>query len=446
MSAQRDHIFAVIAGTVLVLGLARAALVVAHAPVLGYVSGDAAPGQGMGFFFLALIAAIAVATALALRRHPVASTVHALLFFLIVADPVATLWLNSPNAERWGLVGTYGLAAMVAVVSLGRAGLAHRIILAAAVLALAAFAIGRVHDEPPAAPGPSLVPTVLEDLGGEEPLRWMRDMARSLAAASALAPASLEVSSQGRVRRIADLPPRVMSFLALISTVPATVSMMIAMGVILTFPFALLWLVSVARRRTPDGTAIPALYATLVAITAFTALAAVLGPQAADLARSQWLGSLTLLAAVALLPLVAWHLARDFWAGHVGLAVIFGIVLLAAGWFAWARSEPLALGTVERVSAGANRTLEVGGWALDPRGVKRVYATVGGGPETTATLGTERPDLQAVYPGYPNALTGGFQMTLASNAWREDQPLRVFVENRTGAVTEIDRRIVKLTK
>jgi hypothetical protein len=73
-----------------------------------------------------------------------------------------------------------------------------------------------------------------------------------------------------------------------------------------------------------------------------------------------------------------------------------------------------------------------------------VFATVGGGSETTATLGTERRDLQAAYPGYPDALTGGFQMTIASNAWRENQPLRLYAENRTGAITEIDRRDVRL--
>jgi hypothetical protein len=61
---------------------------------------------------------------------------------------------------------------------------------------------------------------------------------------------------------------------------------------------------------------------------------------------------------------------------------------------------------------------------------------------TEATLGTERRDLQAAYPGYPDVLTGGFQMSIAPNAWRPGQPLRVFAENRTGAITEIDRRDV----
>jgi hypothetical protein len=158
-----------------------------------------------------------------------------------------------------------------------------------------------------------------------------------------------------------------------------------------------------------------------------------------DAARVQSLGVLALLAAILVMPLVIVQLSADFWAGRVALAIAFGIFLLTCAWFAWSRTAPVAIGTVERFSVGNNRTLEVSGWALDPRGVKRVFATVGGGAETAATLGTERRDLQGAYPGYPDAVTGGFQMSIAPNAWRENQQLRVFVENRTGAITEIDR-------
>jgi hypothetical protein len=126
----------------------------------------------------------------------------------------------------------------------------------------------------------------------------------------------------------------------------------------------------------------------------------------------------------------------------VALVCSIGIVLLAAGWLAWSRTQPIAIGALERMTHGPDKTLEVSGWALDPRGVRRVYATVGGGPETTATLGAERRDLQAAYPGYPGTVTGGFQMTIPPNAWRPNQRLRIYVENRTGALTEIDRREV----
>jgi hypothetical protein len=233
-----------------------------------------------------------------------------------------------------------------------------------------------------------------------------------------------------------------MSFAGLVSTVPAPISMMIAMIVIATLPFAVAWLTWVARRPADETTAVPAVYTALVAIAAYCAIATSYATGATDIARSQWLGALALLAAIAMLPLVAWHISREFWAGRIALAVMFGILLLAGGWFAWARTEPLAIGAIERVAPGANRTLEVSGWTIDPRGLKRVYATVGGGPVTEATLGVERRDVQAAYPGYPDALTGGFQMSIASNAWRPGQALRIFAENRTGAITEIDRRDV----
>jgi len=147
---------------------------------------------------------------------------------------------------------------------------------------------------------------------------------------------------------------------------------------------------------------------------------------------------------VLMIPLLTWHLSRDPITGPIALVCLVGIVLMAGSWLAWTRTQPIAIGTVERITVNPQRALEVTGWALDPRGVKRVFATVGGGSETTATLGTERRDLQGAYPGYPDAVTGGFHMSIPSNAWRDNQKLQVFVENRTGAVSEIDRRDVKV--
>jgi hypothetical protein len=262
----------------------------------------------------------------------------------------------------------------------------------------------------------------------------------------ALAPAGLDVSSQGPVHRLPDLPPSVMSFAGLAATMPAPASMFIAMIVVVLAPFAVAWLWWAARHNEPVLTAVPAAFAMLVVIAAYCALAAALAPDGADIARSQWLGALAMLGAIGLVPLVVWHLSFDFWAGRVAVVVAFGVLLLAAGWFAWARTQPIAIGSVERIDPGANHTLQVTGWAIDPRGVKRVFATVGGGPETTATLGTERRDLQAAYPGYPDVITGGFQMSIEPNAWRENQVLRVYAENRTGAVTEIYRRDIRLPR
>ena len=488
---KRNHIFAVIAATVLALGLLRAVLLVTHSPVFGYAL-PAAASDGthvMGIIALALIGGVAAVTALALRSHPVASIVHALLFFLIVADPIGTLWLNSSSPERWALLGAYAVASMAGVLALGSTSVVHWIVLIAGLVAIAcgppmlaglplvlvlvtaallfrrsrtrawiALAAGLVlavvgsftfeMGEYPARAAPAAAPLLAPAKGAGEhaalrPGRALRVIARNLGAAVAMAPASLEASSSSKVRRLVDLPPRVMSFTGLVSTMPATSAAFIGMFMILTMPFAIFWLVWVLRRGPPEGPAIPALYVVLTTILAYCAIAAAfIGP--ADVVRAQWLGTLAMIGAVVLLPFVAWHLARDLWAGRVAVVVLFGIILLAGGWFASSRTGSLAMGGVERITPGPDRTLQVSGWAIDPRGLKRVFATVGGGPATEATLGTERRDLQAAYPGYPDVLTGGFQMTIASNAWRENQELRVFVENRLGAVTEIDRRDVRL--
>ena len=483
LEQRRNHIFAVIAGTVLALGLARAALLVVHSPALGYVR----PNLTAGALGLVMIGAVAIITALALRRHPVASIVHALLFFLIVADPISTLWLTSLAPERYAVVAAYAVTAMAAVVALANAKRVHWVVLGIALLLLSqapkplmflplllvlvlsplllrrartesmamvfvatvatvlAFVLQPATVAPQPVNGDSLVPATLVDQEGSSSLGApLRAMARAMPAATALAPAGLEISSQGTVHRLSELPPQIMSFAGLVAHMPAPVSMMLAMIVFVTAPFAVAWLAWAVRRSEPAMTAVPAVFSVLVAVAAYCSLAAVLVPEATDIARSQWLGAAAMLAAIALLPLVAWHLANDFWAGRIAVAVAFGVLLMAVGWFAWARTEPLAIGTVERIVPGANHTLEVSGWAIDPRGVKRIYATVGGGPITEAALGTERRDVQAVYPGYPDALTGGFQMSIASNAWRENQRLRIFAENRTGAVTEIDQRDVRL--
>ena len=485
---KRNHVFAVIGGTILVLGLARAVLVVAHTPVLGYSRGTSSVStQLAGAAMLAIVGAIAVFTAWSLRRNPVASVVHALLFFLIVGDPVAALWLNAVRPETSALVGLYTAVAMIGVIALGTSGRVQWALLMGALLLIAAgphallglplvlvlvtwrllvdrfgrdalwiaafsvvvIGIGYLvmpHAEEPRATGEAT--TVIaappgDDAHFTEPVRTVRALGRVLPASAALAPPGLDTSAAPGLQTVADLPPHIMSFTGLLSRIPVAAWMMIAMTMILTAPFAALALSYSLRRRDVSTPAIPAVYTALATIGAYTAIAAAIG--ASHASRILSLGWLAILAAILMLPVLAWHLTRDAWTGPIALVCVIGIVLLAGGWLAWTREQAIAVGAIERMTAGPNRTLDVSGWALDPRGVKRVFATVGGGPETTATLGGERRDLQATYPGYPDAVTGGFQMSIASNAWRENQPLRVFAENRTGAITEIDRRDVRLS-
>ena len=60
--AERHSVFAVIAYTLVAIGIARAALIVAHVPAFGYVdpaNSQAVPSQAFGFMYLVCLAAIA---------------------------------------------------------------------------------------------------------------------------------------------------------------------------------------------------------------------------------------------------------------------------------------------------------------------------------------------------------------------------------------------------
>lgn len=57
------------------------------------------------------------------------------------------------------------------------------------------------------------------------------------------------------------------------------------------------------------------------------------------------------------------------------------------------------------------------GWALDDLGIDRVEVYVDGVPAGTAYYGFRRPDVEAVYPGYPDSATAGFGIELNSTLW-----------------------------
>ena len=416
---SRDRMYAIVAATILVLGLLRALLVVSHSPVLGYTPPGSTNSQVVGFLALAVIAAVAIFTALSLRRHPIASLVHALLFFLVIADPLAVLWLNAATPETAALVALYCSIAMLGVNYLGSGRRLHRALFVVAGLIVVATVgyLTFVHSEVTPPSGVTVVPAPTGDVPSAGFVHQaLTALARNIPASASIAPPSLDISAGSSMRTIADLPPQIMSFTALLSHVNVVAWMMIAMSMILTLPFAVaaVWW---SRKRADGSTpAIPAVYAALVAVTAYIAVAAALGT--GDAARMLSIGWLAMLAAIVMLPLLAWHLSQDSWTGPIALVCLVGIVLVAGSWVAWTRKQPIAIGAVERMATSQQTTLEVTGWALDPRGVKRVFATVGGGAETTAVLGTERRDLQGAYPGYPDAITGGFQMSIPSNMWR----------------------------
>jgi len=128
-------------GIVLVaLGLARAAALVAHDPVVAY-PGAAQPStacctwnaegalagfvtsvariarpdterfalRGVGFAKLALLFIVAFAVAALLMDHPAAAIAHGLGVLLVLADPAVTLWANSLHREFLEIWAIYAL-------------------------------------------------------------------------------------------------------------------------------------------------------------------------------------------------------------------------------------------------------------------------------------------------------------------------------------------------
>jgi hypothetical protein len=281
----------------------------------------------------------------------------------------------------------------------------------------------------------SLIPT--------EPLTLLRAISRVLPAAQAIVPGYLAISPETTIVTVQDLPPETMSFIALLTKVPTLVFATVLAGLLIAFPAFVIWMLW-AVRKEPDAVALSTIFVMLVATGGYSLATTALGEGIFGAERHNWVGALSIFAALVLLPLVMWQLTMELLRARIALAVAFGVCLLTAGWLLWTQGQPLSIGALEKISVAKGNVLEIGGFALDPWGVRRVYATVGGGPETEATRGVERHDIEAIYPGYPDAVSAGYQITIPPNKWREDQQLRIYVESRNSAITEIDRRMIRL--
>src|SRR5258708_21142487 len=88
-----------------------------------------------------------------------------------------------------------------------------------------------------------------------EPLTLMRAASRVLPAAESIVPGGLGISSEGPIRAVPDLPPRAMSFVALLSKVPAMVFAAIVPTLLIGFPVEPAWL---PRPGPPHPTPPPA--------------------------------------------------------------------------------------------------------------------------------------------------------------------------------------------
>ncbi|HEY2628721.1 MAG TPA: hypothetical protein VGI57_06305 [Usitatibacter sp.] len=274
-----------------------------------------------------------------------------------------------------------------------------------------------------------------------EPMTLVRAVSRVLPAAQSIVPGYLAISPEPSIVTVQDLPPYAMSFIALGSRVPSVAFAMVVVALLMAFPTFVWWLLWTVRRES-ETAALPTVFVMLIAIGGYALATTALGEGIVGAERHNWIGALATLAAVALLPFVMWQLTTDLVRARIALTAALGVALLTSGWLLWSQSQPLGVGSMDSLSEREGNSLEIGGFALDPWGVRRVYATVGGGPETEGTRGIERRDIEAIYPGYPEAIGAGYQITIPPNKWREKEQLRVFIESRTSAITEIDRRVI----
>ncbi len=208
------------------------------------------------------------------------------------------------------------------------------------------------------------------------------------------------------------------------------------------------------RRWRGDPLA-PLLLAMLLGGTAIYAfLTTVLGDGLSEAARHYLPGQLAtwvlVVAVAAGLPflVVRWKQAPKEALLEVGVAVV---TLAAAGYagFAalqWAGPQPLAIGVLDE-PAGRKASasgLVLRGWGLDPQGVEAVEVQAGT-VKRNAHYGIASPDIEANFPGLPDAARSRFSLDLtAEDLAQAGAPNRVAlvvrVKGRGGAVTEIDRR------
>jgi hypothetical protein len=96
------------------------------------------PLRWIGYAKLALLAVTALIVAFALHRTPGAALLHGLIFVAILADPVATLWLNSLYTEFGAIWGIYAMiAAACALAQTERGRYATWALLVIGIVALA---------------------------------------------------------------------------------------------------------------------------------------------------------------------------------------------------------------------------------------------------------------------------------------------------------------------
>jgi hypothetical protein len=293
----------------------------------------------------------------------------------------------------------------------------------------------------------------------EEPHALARAAARALPVMQGVAPTYLGVLEGQRGKAIGELPWWAFSPLhALDTAIPASVFVVLTLATFVLAPLGLVALV--AMRRWRGDPLAPLMLAMLLGGTAiYSFLTTIFGDGINEGARHYLPGALAmyvaLLAAIAGLAWLAMRWKETPKEALLELGV--GAVALALGVYGcfvamdWIGAQPAAIGVLDQpagrqVAAGG---VQLRGWALDPSGVEAVRARVGT-LERSARIGEASPVLgmlrvAAIHFGYPDAARAGFILDLSGeDLAKAGAPnpltLRVLVQGKNGAVTEIDRR------
>ncbi|HUQ27784.1 MAG TPA: hypothetical protein VM051_04285 [Usitatibacter sp.] len=294
----------------------------------------------------------------------------------------------------------------------------------------------------------------------DEPAGFARAAARLMPAAQGIAPTYLGTLEGQRGKTIDDLPWWGFSPIrAMDALLPAPVFVAMTLATWMLAPAGLVALL-VLRRWRGDPLA-PLLLAMLLGLTAiYSFVATMAGGGLTEAARHYLPGSLAtyvaLLGVIAAIPVLALRWKETPKESLLELGVGLAVIVLAAyaGFVAvdWASSQPRAVGSLEtpavrEVPAGG--TLALRGWAVDPSGVEAVRVRVGN-VVRTARLGEPATakglfSVANVYAGYPGAATAAFALDLTREELTQagapnPLTLRVEVQGRNGASTEVDRR------
>ena len=99
------------------------------------------------------------------------------------------------------------------------------------------------------------------------------------------------------------------------------------------------------------------------------------------------------------------------------------------------------------VNESVSNTLNIKGWALSSSGTKTVEVLIDGTKVGTVKAGKSRPDVDRVYPGYPEGTTSGFEGSIdISSLSAGKKSLTVRIIAKDGTIQEITRsiQVVKL--